>query len=444
MGKIKSMSVNETKDRVQREGLNRWFNNNCRGTLELATGVGKSRCGVLAAAWVVKQNPLARILIITPTQTIRDEAWVGEFKQWGHELLLNVNVSIQCIQTVHKWTGQNFDLIIADEIHNYVTEVGNSDHKYSKFFSNNKYQKILGLSASISAKLKPMIWKFAPIVLTIDTEKALELELISPFEVYNLEIKLTTEEQLQYDNANEVFNKLFQVFTDFRGIRSLQVLFKCLVPTYFKSFCAKQGYTPEEYYGMKSWPYECQEAMAKRKEIIYNATNKIEVIKKLLQKYPDRRTIIFAQSTHFVNNVVSSVGHGIAHAYHSKIPLKQRKIALNDFNDLTTKSRVIAAASALNEGANLKNISLAIISAGTSTERDFIQRLGRAVRLEKGKEAIMVRLYVAGTQDENWLESSQAKFKGTFIKYVDQVGNPTYNQLEKPQISYDLGNLSED
>jgi hypothetical protein len=70
--------------------------------------------------------------------------------------------------------------------------------------------------------------------------------------------------------------------------------------------------------------------------------------------------------------------------------------------------------------------------------------LGRTVRLEKGKEAIMVRIYVANTQDETWLESSQAKFKGTFIKNVDQVGNPTYEQLEKPQISYDLGNLLEE
>ena len=438
------MSVNEIKDKVQRQGLNKWFTNQCRGTLEFATGVGKSRCGVLAAEWVVKQNPLARILIITPTQTIRDEAWVGEFTQWGQAKLLNINVSIQCIQTVHKWSGQNFDLIIADEIHNYVTEVGNDSHKYSKFFTANNYQRILGLSASIATKLKPMVWKFAPIVMTIDTEQALELKLISPFEIYNLEVKLTTEEQLEYDRANEVFHSRFAVFTDFRGVKSLQMLFKCLVPTYFKSFCIKHGYTPEEYYGMRSWPYECQEAMAKRKEIIYNASNKIEVIKKLLAKYPDRRAIVFAQSTQFVNNVVHAVGNDVAHAYHSKIPAKQRKISLNDFNDLTTKSRVIAAASALNEGANLKNISLAIISAGTSTERDFIQRLGRTVRLEKGKEAIMVRIYVANTQDETWLESSQAKFKGTFIKNVDQVGNPTYEQLEKPQISYDLGNLLEE
>ena len=73
------MNVNEIKDRVQREALNTWFKKECRGTLQMATGSGKSRCGVLASEYVVKHKPAARILIITPTQVIRDEAWKNEF-----------------------------------------------------------------------------------------------------------------------------------------------------------------------------------------------------------------------------------------------------------------------------------------------------------------------------------------------------------------------------
>ena len=88
------MDLNSIKDKVQRKGLNLWFKNNCKGTLEYATGVGKSRCGVLAADYVVSQNPEANILIITPTQAIRDEAWVDEFSKWGKSDILENNVEI--------------------------------------------------------------------------------------------------------------------------------------------------------------------------------------------------------------------------------------------------------------------------------------------------------------------------------------------------------------
>lgn len=430
------MSVNQIKDKVQREGLNHWWKRGCKGTLEYATGVGKSRCGVLAAQFVVKNKPNAKILIITPTQTIRDEAWVQEFKNWDAGKLLNINVNIQCIQTVYKWKNQHYDLIIADEIHNYIPDVKKTDYQYYKFFENNTFDKILGLSASISNDLKPRLWKVAPVIDTIDTNDALKLGLISPFVVYNLSVDLTPAEKEAYNRATELFEKTFSIFTDSRGYRNIQVLFKCLNPTFFKAFCISEGYSPEQYKQMRNWPQLCQNAMKARKEILYNSEGKIKAIEEIVNEFPDRRGIVFSQSIDFANTVTNRLGVNIAHSFHSKIPKKTRKENLDDFNDLSTPTKIIVSASALNEGANLKDVSLAIIASGTSKEKDFIQRLGRSVRLQPGKQAIMIRLYVKGTQDEKWMESSQENFSGIEISDIQEVNN--FKQEKKLDNVYKL------
>ena len=419
-------NVNGIKDQVQRQGLNIWFKNNCKGTLEYATGVGKSRCGVLAAQYVVSKNPNARILIITPTQTIRDDAWVGEFTQWGATALLEKNVEIQCIQTVYKWKDKHFDLIIADEVHNYLPEVQKKDFKYFKFFLDNKFDKILALSASIETSLKPRLWSIAPIVDSITTTKALELGLIAPFKVFNLAVKLTPEELNDYNKATETFEKTFSIFTDGRGYKNIKVLFKCLNPVAFKTFLQKEGYSADDFRTMRNWPQLCMNAMTARKEILYNAENKKQAVIDIVEKFKDRRSIVFSQAIDFANSVTRELGPKIAVPFHSKITKKVRKQNLDDFNNLQTSTRVVVSASALNEGANLNDISLAIIAAGTSKEKDFIQRLGRAVRLKEGKEAYMVRLYVEGTKDETYLQSSQGNFPGFFINNVSQISDKGY------------------
>ena len=425
------MSVNAIKDKVQRAALNKWFVNGCKGTLEMATGVGKSRCGVLASQYVVKHKPDARILIITPTQTIRDDAWVGEFTQWGASELLSTNVEIQCIQTVYKWKNEHFDLIIADEVHNYVPDVQNKDFQYFKFFLENKFDKILALSASIESSLKPRLWTIAPIVETISTAEALRMGLIAPFKVFNLAIPLTKQEQGEYDKATEVFEKTFSIFTDSRGFKNIQVLFKCLNPVAFKTFLQKEGYSAKDFRDMRAWPQLCMNAMKTRKDIIYNAENKIQAVVEILEKFSDRRGIVFSQSIDFANSVSQELGPKIATTFHSKLTKKVKKQMLDDFNDLKTSTRAIISSSALNEGANLNDVSLAIIASGTSKEKDFIQRLGRAVRLKEGKEAYMIRLYVEGTKEQSWLAKSQENFPGCFINNISEINNEIYNQKSK-------------
>lgn len=367
------MNKSEIKDKVQRNGLNKWFQRGQRGTLEYCTGVGKSRCGVLAAAWLVSKIKYdAKVLIITPTQTIRDQAWVEEFKKWGEKITLKNHVHIVCIQTAYKWTDQEFDLVIADEVHNYLSD------EYFKFFKNNTCTRVLGLSASINHEQRVYLNRIAPVVDTITTNKARELGLVSDFLILNLGVNLTPAEQERYQVYSKIIaNAQARDFTDWKTINL-------------------------------------------RKEILYNAVNKVKAVKTVHRLLNDQYGVIFSQSTLFADTISKVLGDSCL-SYHSKISAKKRKENLKLFCDGRTKVNVLSTARALDEGANLPRVTYAIIAAGTSKEKSQIQRLGRIIRYEDGKSALLVRLYAKNTKDEQWLKTSQYKYNAVYINSPDEI-----------------------
>jgi superfamily II DNA or RNA helicase len=90
--------------------------------------------------------------------------------------------------------------------------------------------------------------------------------------------------------------------------------------------------------------------------------------------------------------------------FHSKIKRKDQELIVKRFKDKRTKVRFLSSVQALNEGFNVPDCSLAIIAGSTSTKRTFIQQLGRVVRKQPDKEAIIINLYTPGTQEEVWMK----------------------------------------
>lgn len=409
-----AVSRNEVKDKIQKIGVNKWYLNGCRGTLALATGVGKSRCGVLASQWLVGFRPDARILILTPTQTIRD-GWRDEFKKWGSEDIFTYNVGCECIQTAYKHVDREYDFVICDEVHNYLSS--GEEYEYFKFFENNTIHRILGLSATIDKDLLPRLNTIAPIVYSIDTAKAVELGLISPFTIYNIPVELTSYEKNKYDVIDSEFHSTFQLFN-----RDLNLMFKCLKDKAFfqRHLINRFGLNiynrqeiDETVKKYESYPYRCNKAMRERKEIIYSAENKINAIVEISKMFGKRNGVIFSQTAKSADKISSLVGD-ICVSEHSGIkPKKKRTENLRKYGDRRTKVRRISAVKSLNEGANLPGTDFIIVGSGTSKLGTFLQRVGRAVRFEEGKQADIIRVYVRDSQEEKWLQSSQEGYEVT-------------------------------
>jgi|TARA_R110001606_G_scaffold365323_1_gene520115 superfamily II DNA or RNA helicase len=390
------MKASAIKDQIQRKGLNKWWAYPVagKGTLQYATGVGKTRCGVLAAAIVAKRlNMDCQILILTPTQTIRDRSWSDEFTKWGEKDIFDTCVKCVCIQTAYKWYGQKYDLVIADEIHNYIAP------EFFNFFANNKYSKILGLSAYIDPVKLNLLNAVAPICDRISTTEASRLGLISKFTIYNVPLDLGGEEKIAYRNANNNFARLFPIFD-----KNLKIMYACMKPAIYEQHLARRGEVID--IDNKTYPYQCNAAMSNRKKLLYNASTKLDAVKYLCDLYPEKKTIIFSQTIDFADKVTELLGDSCV-SFHSKIGKKARTANLDSLIDNRTKVTRISTAKALNEGVNVPDISMAIIASGTSKVKDLIQRVGRVVRWEEGKQALIFHLYIEDSQEEKWVASSQ-------------------------------------
>jgi len=185
-------NLNVAKDKLQRNILNLWWKNNCIGTAEAATAFGKCRLGVLAIAHLNKTIDNFNALIITPTTEIKKE-WEREFIKWGEANVFYKCVDVQCINTARKYKKRRYELVIADEIHNYLL-----GEKNTQFFKNNKYCRILGLSATIDNSLLDTINKIAPIFYTLSLQDAVDLGMVSKFTIYNIPVKLNAKEKKYY------------------------------------------------------------------------------------------------------------------------------------------------------------------------------------------------------------------------------------------------------
>lgn len=377
--------VFKLKDKIQRDILNKWYLMGCRGSVVVCTGVGKSRIGVLAADYVAKiTNYDCKILIITPTEEIRDNAWIEEFVKWNSEFTFKMCVKVMCIQSACRLLGEHFDLVICDEYHNTIKSLDSEKESvFMQFYFNNTYTRLLTLSAYIPSKKRYWAYKIAPLVEYISIQKAVELELIAPFNIYNLPITASEYEQ-------KVLKKLEKKIEYEKG----------------------KGY--------KSW-----KTIGQRRQLLSKINNRYIVCKQIADYFGDKKGIIFTEYISDVEALQNIFGES-AVSIHSKMKKNDRKLSLSRYN-ANEVNRIISA-KALNEGVNLTNTNFGIAVNANGAIKDLIQECGRILRLdEEGKKASYIRLYLPNSQDETWLKRSQAVSKSIFVNSIEEL----FEQIER-------------
>lgn len=365
--------LHSNKDLEQRKALNLWWRSGCKSSLELPTGFGKTRVGVMASRYIFDNVPDCKILIVTPTTAIKEE-WSNEFKKWKETKVLP-SVDIQCINTAREYSDKYYDLIILDEIHNYL-----GGEENSKIFKNNSYKALLGLSATIDNSLLEELNKVAPIVYSMDLNTAVDLGLVSNYTILNLGVDLTTEERKEYDRLTLAIDYAFQA------------------------------------HGRRSW-----KNISLRKELLYKAFNKITMVQSIVDLFNNDYGVIFSMTKDYAD-LVQSIFSETSLAHHSGISKKQRIANLKKFADGRTKLRLLSSAKTLDEGVNLPRIKFALILASSSKPKQAIQRVGRCVRLAEDKDkAHIIRLYVKNSKEELWVTNSQNKLKCINLSSIEEL-----------------------
>jgi superfamily II DNA or RNA helicase len=162
---------------------------------------------------------------------------------------------------------------------------------------------------------------------------------------------------------------------------------------------------------VKGYAVNFMRAMGARKNVLYEAPEKIDVTCQLIEDFGDRNILTFAERTETANELYKRTSQ-YAVSYHSKMKPHIRKAALKAF---PKTANVLHTSRALDEGFNVEGVNMGIVLSGTSTKRQAVQRVGRTIRFVEGKTAVFIELYIRSTQDRKWLEARQKGLKGVLI-----------------------------
>lgn len=380
------MILNTDKARIQKRGFDKLWKHNFCGTLEMCTGSGKSRIAVLVAKHIVQKVPDAKILLLVPRENLRDNTWREEFTKWELLDVYENNVTSECYQTAYKWRNTQWTLVIADEIHNSLTE------NYGEFYKYNMYDHIVGLSATISVKKIPLLREIgAQIVFTYSLEQGIEDKVVSPYRV--IVIRHEMESKLRNYKAGNKKVSWYQPEAQ------------------AYEYWTKQYEKAEE--DMK--PLAMKRAALARSKVLYQLPSKIPVAKIILDYHIKKgdRVLIFSESTDILAGIVGK------YCIHSKKSKAVNRAILDSF--VKGEINYLGNARMLNEGENLPGLNVTILVSYNSSLLDLIQRVGRIVRYVPGKESIIYIFATKGTVEEKWLLSLQSVYRNRIVKYVEST-----------------------
>ena len=362
-----------TRTERQIEVLKKWRANNFRGIFQAATGFGKTYTAIMAIQGMVTKAGIKSCLVVVPTITLKAQ-WEAELAK--HKIKF---ADVLVINTAIK-QPRNYDMLVLDECHRYAAD------SFKRIFEVADCDYVMGLTATLEREdgLHDIILDYLKVIDQVTVDECLDNGWISPYTVYNVAVPLPDDEQIAYKKVNNSF-KHFAATLGFGGdaFRNAQ--------KYLKSGSNEQKGKAAMYYN----------AMRKRKTICLNNSNKVEATNDIISALGKVNGLIFSGTTDFAEKLQEKLGD-ICMSFHSKITKKQQKDIVARFKDKRTKVRYLSSVQALNEGFNVPDCSIAIIAGSNSTKRTFIQQLGRVVRMQKGKQAVIVNLYTPDTQDAVW------------------------------------------
>lgn len=404
------LSPNERKTIRQQEILSLWLKAKARGYVLAATGFGKSRLGGLAISRCFESDPNRIVHIVVPSEIVL-QVW----EDLKGTLVNNQNIHIYIVNTYVKLTDSEraCDLLILDECHRYSNE---SAVSFSTIIDKTEFRWTLCLSATLSTEQEWFLMqRNIPKIAEITLEEAETQQFVSAHHLYVVRLPLTTSDEDKYQKMTKEFNRYFKLFGfDFDRMKNM-LSNKGLRD----EFEIAAQLPPGTGFGLLTKAFKL---MRDRKLFLQTPECKIDAVETIVKMFPNSKILTFSEATSFADRITERLGE-ISSSYHTGLAtrtingkkLGKKKLlakALSDFN--SGAIRVMNTAKAMDEGADIQGVDVAIIASYTSTPRQLIQRIGRAVRYLDGKVAYIFILNIHSenfnTQENRWLKSA---LKGT-------------------------------
>jgi len=293
---------------------------------------------------------------------------------------------------------------------------------------------ILGLTATFERLdgKQELLAKYCPICDIITVKEATENGWLSPYKEYKIMIDVDLTE---YNTVHLSFMDHFAFFDyDFEtamacmaGIiqngRVIKTSKQCIA-AYAKFIQPDPRFEKETKAETAAHAFAWGRALKARKEFVKNHPRKIELAELILDHRKNCKAITFnstiAQCEKFKTGMV----------VHSGKTKKKNKITMEEFCDLPYG--VVHTSKVLNAGADIPGLNLAIILSNSSSPTERIQRIGRIIRKEEGKQAEVFSLVLRNTMEENWFKKSSVGLSHIELNENELIniltGQPIYKQ----------------
>lgn len=399
--------MDDIRNKIQEEAYTSWINAGKIGTVEMATGNGKT---FVAFKAILSMPKGSNILFLAET-TVRENTVLQEANIYKSlfkiDPLKGYNFKFACYQASYKYSLRDYfpnanrdnTIIIFDEIHDLL-----STERF-RFITNSNLYNIpiprLGLSATIDKKTEYIIggeqitkhkklMEFCPVIYTYSLQESIENKTTRDIRFFVLMHGL--DNYYRKIKAGSKSNPFFTTELSNYGYLDSE----------FKKVLFTKAITETE---KKNKEYRVINAASKRARFLYSLPSKIELCKKLIQSI-EGKTLIFGQDSQSLLEICPT-------AIVDSNPNKN--LDLQNFK--LGKTRIGASNKILRQGENIPDLRNIVLFAYNSKVKEFIQMIGR-LRKDSSVGNVII-IMTKSTQEESWFRSMTEELNVNFTYCPD-------------------------
>ena len=416
----------------QQEAVNKWIENGYTGVFDMATGTGKTKTALYALEQLYNAKPDDGIftIIVAPQKHLVDQ-WGSEAELFGVVPIIghsdvtagswkekfrrqvlcgrNSRKNACLITTISSFSSKEIQdwilkiqnlAIIFDEAHNM-----GSDNRITKLPTNAKYR--LALSATMNRYkdkngTETLKDYFGPTCISYSLKDAIGTYL-TEYYYYPICCMYNDTEYSMFVDSNERLN---EILSDPYSSRSAKIKAK---NEYIERSYTLNARMESKFQTLEHLMHEFKD---KNHFLIYCGKTKIDDEGNYDENSHHESLKVIDKTAQIVG--MKGVGLKISRITYRE-SAQDRKRILNEFNKGETAG--IIAISCLDEGIDIPSIETAIIMTSSDNPREYVQRRGRVLRLNPGKQYATIYDMVVIPRDLNYV-IPEDRYSGLELKML--------------------------
>lgn len=373
----------------QAEALQQWKAAGRQGIVVLPTAAGKTYLAQLA----MEATPRTT-LIVVPTLDLMHQ-WYAQLEAAFPDMDLGLlgggshdrsDILVATYNSAAIYAeaiGHRYAFLIFDECHHLPTDFSRVIAEYAiapyRLGLTATPERSDGNERELEALIGSIIYR--------KTANDLSGDALANYKTVEIKVKLSPQEKQQYQEAIATRNQFLKDKRISLGnLQGWQLFVK-------ESARSQQG-------------RRAMLAHRQAKEIALGTESKLRVLTELITKHSPEPILIFTNDNATVYRISQDF---LIPAITHQTPVKERHLMLQKFK--TGEYKILVASHVLNEGVDVPDARIAIILSGTSSTREYIQRLGRVLRkgTTHNKQAILYEVIAEETSEERTSERRRGK-----------------------------------